>query len=220
LYLVSDSAEALGSKWKGSFLGTFGDAGCFSFSANKTVTTGQGGMIATNNTRLFHRLLELKDQGRRTQGTGGNDMHPVLGFNFKLTNIQAAVGLAQLEKLTERLERSRLRDGWYRSFFAGHPDITIPVVETDQGEVLQWTDVLVRDRDKVEKVLMAHGVDSRPFWYPLHTQQPYASSPLEFGNAIKISEQGLWLPSCFTLDKKQAEYTAERVIQAVAEVYK
>jgi perosamine synthetase len=217
LFIVSDSAEALGSKWKGNFLGTFGSAGCFSFSANKTVTTGQGGMIATNDTRLYHRLLELKDQGRRIQGTGGNDLHPVLGFNFKLTNIQAAVGLAQLEKLQARLHQARMRDGWYRSCFAGQRDIIVPLVDTDQGEVLQWTDILVRDRDRVERTLNEKGVNCRPFWYPLHTQQPYASGPNEFGNSSKIAEQGLWLPSSFNLTEQQAQYTAELVIQAISD---
>ena len=85
LFLICDSAEALGSKYKGQYLGTFGNAGCFSFSANKTITTGQGGMIATNDENLYFRLRELKDQGRRYQGTGGDDLHPVIGFNFKLT---------------------------------------------------------------------------------------------------------------------------------------
>ncbi len=83
LNVVCDSAESLGSKYKGSLLGTFGDASCFSFSANKTITSGQGGMVATSSERIYYRLRELKDQGRRYGGTGGDDLHPVIGYNFK-----------------------------------------------------------------------------------------------------------------------------------------
>src|SRR5437588_3858813 len=83
LNIVCDAAEGLGSKYRGRNLGTFGDAACFSFSANKTVTSGQGGMVATNSEDVYHRLLELKDQGRRHGGTGGDDLQPGIGFNFK-----------------------------------------------------------------------------------------------------------------------------------------
>lgn len=217
LHLVCDSAEGLGSQWHNRYLGTFGDAGCFSFSANKTVTTGQGGMVATNNTELYHRLLELKDQGRRAQGTGGNDLHPVMGFNFKFTNLQAAVGLAQLEKLPERLQKARLRDKWYRSLLAGVDGITMPPVDHEMGEVLQWTDVLVEDRDRLESALTKSGIGCRPFWYPLHTQQPYAGNDADFPNALAICRQGLWLPSCFNLTEEQVTITAEVIRETVKE---
>src|SRR5262249_39184770 len=106
LVLVCDSAEALGSIYDRRPLDGLGDAGCFSFSANKTVTTGQGGMVVTNDTATYHRLLELKDQGRPKRGTGGDDLHPALGFNFKFTDLQAAVGLAQLEVFDQRLSQA------------------------------------------------------------------------------------------------------------------
>jgi len=84
--VIEDAAEALGSKFNGKFLGTWGRAGCFSFSPNKTISTGQGGMIVTDDEKLVARLRELKDQGRPMRGTGGDDLHPALGFNFKFTN--------------------------------------------------------------------------------------------------------------------------------------
>ena len=102
LTLICDAAEALGSCYAGRKLGSFGLAACFSFSANKTVTAGQGGMIVTNDRGLHDRLRELKDQGRRYGGSGGDDIHPVLGFNFKFTDLQAAVALAQLDEIEER----------------------------------------------------------------------------------------------------------------------
>src|SRR3984893_13883627 len=94
--VVEDAAEAFCSRHDGRHLGTFGQAGCFSFSPNKVITTGQGGVIVTNEEAIFHRLRELKDQGRPVRGTGGADTHDRIGFNFKLTNLQAAVGLGQL----------------------------------------------------------------------------------------------------------------------------
>jgi len=103
LSVVEDAAEALGSKMGGQQLGTFGHIGCFSFSPNKIITTGQGGMLVTSDSKLHQRLLELKDQGRPVRGTGGADEHVSIGYNFKLTNVQAAIGIAQLEKLEERM---------------------------------------------------------------------------------------------------------------------
>ncbi len=209
LSLICDSTEALGSKWKGRYLGTYGDAGCFSFSANKTITTGQGGMIATNNTQLYYRLLELKDQGRRLQGTGGNDLHPVTGYNFKLTNLQAAVGVAQLERLPERLIKAKQRDKWYCQMLRDCSGAALPSLENNEGEVTQWTDILVEDRSKLESAFKLANIGYRAFWYPLHRQKPYAASDATFKNAIAVSEKGLWLPSCFDLTRKQVEYTVE-----------
>ena len=102
LVMVCDAAEALGSRYDGKPLGSYGDAACFSFSPNKTLTTGQGGMIVTKSASMADRLYELKDQGRRVRGSGGDDLHPVMGFNFKFTDLQAAVGLAQLEAFDAR----------------------------------------------------------------------------------------------------------------------
>lgn len=213
LFLVTDSTEGLGSKWRDRYLGTFGDAGCFSFSPNKTITTGQGGMIATNNTQLYYRLLELKDHGRRVQGTGGNDLHPVLGFNFKFTNLQAAVGLGQLKKLSRRLEKSRQRDNWYREFLKDCSAVKFPgTLKNDSGEITQWTDILVENREKLERTLKSHNIGYRCFWHPLHRQKPYLDKDDEYINAINISKNGLWLPSYFNITREQVKYIA-RVIR-------
>lgn len=205
LVLICDATEGLGSRYNGRCLGTFGDAGCFSFSANKTVTTGQGGMIATNNTKLYYRILELKDQGRRFQGTGGNDLHPVIGYNFKLTNLQSAVGIAQLKRLPARLTQAKNRDKWYQEAFSGCPGIVLPSLKNEAGEVAQWADILVDDREKIQSTLSKLNIGSRPFWYPLHTQKPYFKKERGFSNASAVSRRGLWLPSYFDLTKKQVE---------------
>lgn len=205
LSLICDSAEALGSKYGGRFLGTFGDVGCFSFSANKTVSSGQGGMVATNNTEIYHRLKELKDQGRRFGGTGGDDLHPVVGYNFKYTNLQAAVALAQLKKIGARIEHFKNRDSWYFEGLKNCPGIELPPLSNEFGEVRQWTDILCQDRSKVEIALKNDQIDFRPFWFPLHRQAPYQLPDDQFEQSIRISKLGLWLPSSFELTFEEAE---------------
>lgn len=213
LHLVTDSAEGLASIHGGRPLGSFGKAGCFSFSANKTVSTGQGGMITTNDDALHDRLRELKDQGRRHQGTGGDDHHPVLGFNFKLTNLQAAVGIAQLERLPARLAFARERDRWYRDALAGCPGIALPPVDVAGGEAVQWTDALVERREVLRKALDAARIGHRAFWFPVHAHKPYAAPAADFPVATRVSAQGLWLPSAYSVTQADVGRTCD-VIRA------
>src|SRR5206468_1815689 len=145
--LVCDAAEALGSQYAGKPLGSFGDAACYSFSASKTLTTGQGGMVVTSSAQTAERLLELKDQGRRVRGTGGDDLHPVMGYNFKFTDLQAAVGLAQLDAFEARLAKADQRDAWYRAALDGLDGLVFPDMDGEAGEVRQWTDVLLERRN-------------------------------------------------------------------------
>ena len=208
LELICDAAEAFGSRFQGKPLGSFGRAAAFSFSANKTVTTGQGGMVATNEDAVHDRLRELKDQGRRHQGTGGNDLHPVLGFNFKLTNLQAAVGLAQLDRLGGRLEGFRRRNRWYQELLGDCPGIVLPAVDHNGGEITQWTDALIERADAVEAALTAEKIGSRRFWLPIHRQDSYKQDDVGFEAAIDASERGLWLPSHFSLTEAEAERAA------------
>jgi len=200
LAVVEDAAEALGSRWRGRALGAVGRAGCFSFSANKTVTAGQGGMIVTADAALHQRLRELKDQGRPVRGTGGDDEHPTLGFNFKLTNLQAAVALAQMETLPERLEHQRRLYRTYRDGLAGAAGVLLPPFDLDGGEVPQWVDALVDDRDSLHDFLLERGIGTRKFWHPVHTHAPYRADGSAFPHATEIGRRGLWLPSSLRLE--------------------
>ena len=136
--------------------------------SNRTITTGQGGLIATDDDLLHRRLRELKDQGRPVRGTGGDDTHNTIGYNFKFTNLQAAVGLAQLKDLTRRLGKMRSIYRGYADGLRGVPGISILPCSIDKGEVLQWTDVLVTCRDELFDYLTARGIHGRRFWHPLH----------------------------------------------------
>ena len=215
LVLVCDAAEALGSAYAGRPLGGFGDAGCFSFSANKTVTSGQGGIVVTNNTDAYHRLLELKDQGRPKRGSGGDDLHPTMGFNFKFTDLQAAVALAQLDVCDERLARARRRDAWYCDALDGLPGVEVADFTSEPGEVRQWTDVLLDDRDTVRGVLEQRGIGVRAFWFPIHSQAPYLSDGDGFANACSISKRGLWLPSNFSITEDDVAQVAAAIRTAI-----
>ena len=215
LILICDAAEALGSCYSGRRLGSFGLAACFSFSANKTVTAGQGGMIVTNDGGLHDRLRELKDQGRRHGGTGGDDIHPVLGFNFKFTDLQAAVALAQLDEIEERLSAAVGRDQFYAERLVNQPGLTLPPFD-EAGEVRQWTDILVKDRTRIASALEENAIGCRAFWHPVHQQKPYyVADGAAFAHALDVSQRGLWLPSRFDMTEADMERVCGVVIKAL-----
>lgn len=209
LLVVEDAAEALLSKQNNSYLGTLGAAGCFSFSPNKTITTGQGGMIVTNDPELHVRLRMLKDQGRPVRGTGGDDRHDVVGYNFKFTDLQAALGLGQLQKLTERTARMKRIHELYAENLKGIKEITI--FKSTSEEIPQWTDALVENRDELVDHLKQQNIDSRKYWFPLHQQLAYKLPDNSFPNSTSLSPQALWLPSAFTLTDEDVRMVCSKI---------
>jgi perosamine synthetase len=211
LAVVEDAAEALCSRHGRRSLGTFGIAGCFSFSPNKTVTTGQGGLVVTADDGLLVRLRELKDQGRPVRGTGGNDIHAVLGFNFKLTNLQAAVGIAQLGKLNERTARLQDIYRWYEAGLSGVREIRLLKFDVKSGESPQWVDALAEDRDGLVAHLFRHDMHCRPFWFPIHTQLPYRRDDRDFPNSSRLMPNAVWLPSAFQLGECDVRLVCDEI---------
>lgn len=212
LAIVEDAAHALGSHAFGAALGSLGDAGCFSFSPNKIITTGQGGMVITRDAAVHRRLRELKDQGRPERGTGGADIHPSVGFNFKFTNIQAAIGLAQFATLSQRLARLRRTYELYWDELAALSGVHFPGFDLGAGASPQWVDILVKeDRDGLCKHLERQGVATLKFWYPLHSQAPYSASDEAFPVATRFAAQALWLPSSITLRDEQIRMVCSSV---------
>lgn len=199
LTVVEDAAEALMSRHGGRFLGTLGHAGCFSLSPNKTITTGQGGLVVTDDDALAVRLRELKDQGRPVRGTGGNDVHASVGFNFKLTNLQAAVGLGQLPRLAARAVHQQDLYRWYRDGLADVPQVELLPFAVDDGETPQWVDAVADRRDRLVAHLERHDMHCRPFWFPIHTQQPYRQADEGFPVSTSLMPRALWLPSALDL---------------------
>ncbi len=199
IYIVEDAAEAFMSKYNGRCLGTFGKAGVFSFSPNKTITTGQGGAILTDDDKLHVYLRELKDQGRPVRGTGGAEVHKKIGYNFKLTNLQSAIGLGQLSLLENRLKRMKEIHRLYLKNLEGVKGLTLFKFDVENEESPQWTDAIAEDRDALYEYLLERGIRCRKFWYPLHTQEPYRQSSKDFPVSSKLSMKAIWLPSAFTL---------------------
>lgn len=216
LTVIEDAAEALMSKHQGRCLGTFGVAGCFSLSPNKTITTGQGGLIATDDDQLHVRLRELKDQGRPVRGSGGDDSHNSIGFNFKFTNMQAAVGLAQLKQLPHRLGRMTSIYRGYLEGLRGVDGISVLPFCVEMGEVPQWTDVMVERRDYLYDQLAARGIYGRRFWHPLHTQIPYRAPCEQFPNSSKAIPHAMWLPSAFTLSDAEVASICDEIRELLA----
>lgn len=197
LFVIEDAAEALMSKHNGKCLGTFSNAGCFSFSPNKTITTGQGGIVVTNDPNLHVKLRALKDQGRITTGTGGDDIHNTIGYNFKFTDLQAAVGLGQLTYLETRIKRMKKNHSLYTEQLKDIPEIS--VFPSAEGEVPQWTDIRTEYRDELEEHLQKQNIDARKYWLPIHRQLAYKLPDDNFPVSTRLSPRSLWLPSAFTL---------------------
>jgi len=211
LLVIEDAAEALLSKLDDKCLGTYGEAGIISFSPNKTITTGQGGVILTNNDALEVRLRELKDQGRPVRGTGGDDNHNSIGYNFKLTNMQAAIGIAQLEKIETRTNKMKQT---YLQYVDGLKDLeglTLFPFQIERGEIPQWVDALSPRRDELVKYLLEKNIICRKFWFPLHTQKPYSLPDNQFPQSTKLSSKTFWLPSSFLLSETEVEQVCQYI---------
>ena len=217
LAVVEDAAEALGSRLSARPLGSFGRAAAFSFAPTKMVTTGQGGVVVTDDPAVARRVRELKDQGRATRGTGGADPHPVFGFNFKLTNVHAAIGLVQLDRLEDRLAHLRMLEDWYAEELEGlETEVRLVGGDREGGEAHNWVDVLVEDRDLLAAHLRECGADPREFWFPLHTQPQDAADEAAFPNATWVSRHGLWLPSALSLTRRDVATLGEAVRRFVS----
>ncbi len=213
LFLIEDAAQSLGSCYRGKHVGTFGDIGSFSFSYAKIITTGQGGVLVTDNEELYNRLLLIKDYGRPKSGV---DYHAVMGYNFKFTDLQAVIGIEQMKKLDWRVKRKKEMYRLYHDLLQGVSQVSF--VETDLQDTAPWfIDVLVEaKRAQLVEFLKAQGIGARPVYPPIHTQPPYAHVKGDFKNANYIAQRGLWLPSSSFL----ADADIERVCQAIKEFVK
>lgn len=204
LYLIEDVAEAFGSRYQGRATGTFGNIATFSFFGNKTITTGEGGMVVSNDELLIQRVAYLKSQAVSPQR---EYWHEEIGFNYRMTNICAAIGLAQLERAAEIIEKKRRVARWYK---AGLESLPL-VFQDDNDDTLNtyWmVSVVASDsfmRDSIRDHLKKHGVATRPFFHPAHTMPPFRSDD-RFPVAESLSARGLNLPSYPELSADDVSY--------------
>ena len=173
LFVIEDCAEAFGSKYKGQYVGTLGHISTFSFFGNKTITTGEGGMVVTNDQTLYQRCVHFKGQGLAEHR---QYWHDVIGFNYRMTNICAAIGLAQLEQADVFIAKKRQIADWYKN---GLKDLPL-VVHQEAQDCLHtyWMVNIVldddRQRDPLREHLASAGIEIRPMFYPVHTMPMYS----------------------------------------------
>ena len=201
LYLIEDAAQSLGSKFNGKHLGTFGDVGSFSFSAPKIITTGQGGALVTNDAELYDKIKKIRDFGR---ASGGSDHYLVKGWNFKFTDIQAVIGIEQMKKLPERVERKKQMGKLYDEYLIGIPGIT-QLCNNYDNTTPWFFDILCEKREALMLHLREKGIGTRPFYPALHSEPAYGY-PGSYPNAEMVAKKGLWLPSSCKLRDEQIEY--------------
>ena len=215
LYVVEDAAEAHGAEYKGKKVGGLGDISIFSFYGNKIVTTGEGGMCLTNNEELYEKMRILRDHG---MNPNKRYWHDVIGFNYRMTNLQAAVGVAQLEKLDEFIKRKREIARTYNSLLNEVKGIILPPEMPWAKNVYWMYSILIEDdfkltRDQLMDKLEENEIETRPFFYPIHIMPPYKSD-IEFPVAKRISRRGINLPSAVTLKEEDIK----KIVEIIASV--
>lgn len=202
LILIEDAAQALGSYYPdGRHIGTAGKVGSFSFSAPKIISTGQGGCVVTNDDALADKVRRLKDFGR---SSGGNDYHETLGLNFKFTDLQACVGIAQMGKLAWRVKR---KQAIYRQYKKRLQDVSeISFFDQDLNHTTPWfIDVMAKNRGQLIAFLRENNIGSRVMYPPINKQPAYNLAG-EHSVSNAVGESGLWLPSAAQLTDDTIDY--------------
>lgn len=217
--IIEDAAESVGVKYKGKHTGTFGEVGCFSFFADKTITTGEGAYVVTNDENTYDNLLFLRNQGRKNRGSF---IHPKIGYNFRMTDIQNAVGLVQLAKLEEIKERKTKKLKLYQDLLKGFDQITFFKPEENSNFIPFRVCILIERAHELMEYMKDKDIEPRTFFYPLHKQPCYehlnSSRPKfhkyedsNFPNAVYGFENGICLPVFPELKESQIKYICSTI---------
>ncbi|MCU0440320.1 MAG: DegT/DnrJ/EryC1/StrS family aminotransferase [Raineya sp.] len=218
LKIIEDAAEMHGQNYKGKPCGSFGDVSTFSFYPNKHITTGEGGMIVTNDetiaekSRNYRNLCFLPHK---------RFVHDEIGWNYRMTNLQAALGLAQLERLDEFVVKKRKMGAFYQKNFENNPYIELSPIETSYAQSIYWVfgmilkDTYPHDAEFIMKKLAEVGVGTRPFFYPMHLQPVYQKMGWFEGETYPVAERmanrGFYIPSGLGLQESEMEEIVEKV---------
>lgn len=215
LYVVEDAAEAHGAQYKGKKVGTFGNISCFSFYGNKIMTTGEGGICLAEDESLIEEMNILRDHGMDPHKRYWHDR---IGFNYRMTNLQAAIGVAQLKRLEEFLDKkreiSRLYANNLKEFAVDDRLVLHPEMPWAKCAFWLYT-ILIEDkfgvdRNKIIKELELKTAECRPLFYPLHLMPPYKNSQ-KYGIAENLSLKGMSLPSSISLTEEQIQIISEKI---------
>jgi perosamine synthetase len=208
LNIIEDCAEAHGAEYKGKKVGSFGDISCFSFYGNKVITTGEGGMCLTNNHELAEKMRTLRDHGMKPEK---RYWHEVIGFNYRMTNLQAALGVAQLRKIEDFIKRKREIARLYSSLLRSVKGVTLHP-EMPWAKNIYWLySILVNrnayrfSKNELMEKLAENGIETRSFFYPLHTMPPYKkyAKNCKFPVSEKLFLTGINLPSSVKITEKE-----------------
>lgn len=211
LYVIEDATEALGSKYKGRMVGGIGHIGAFSFNGNKLITTGAGGMLVTNNEEYASRAKFLSTQTKVTLDNKAF-YHPEIGYNFRMPNLLAAFGVAQLENIEDYLKIKRENAAYYNKLLKDVQGITLSK-EKEGTKNCQWLySILIekdysKTRDELIQKLSEAGIESRPFFMPIHKMPPYVNCKHgDMSITEELAAKGLNLPSSVSLTKENIDY--------------
>lgn len=223
--VIEDAAQAVGATYQGRRAGSLGDIGVFSFHGSKTLTTGEGGLLATRSSDLFERVLFLRDHGRKPGDTAF--FNTEVAYKYKMSSMQAALGLAQLERVEELITRKRQIFAWYRERLADLPCLTLNH-EADGVQNVYWMVTIALDarlgltKETMMQRLSARGSDSRPFFHPLsslpaftslpQTQQTRERNPVSY----RLSPYAVNLPSGFNMTEERVEIVCRAVREIVS----
>lgn len=207
LYVIEDATEALGSLYKRKAVGTIGHIGCFSFNGNKLITTGAGGMLVSNEENFTQRAKYLSTQTKTIMDNKGF-YHKEIGFNYRMPNLLAAMGCAQLENIDEYIKVKRKNAQYYNKLLKDIKGITIPKEESWAHNVYWLYSILIEDeygisRDELIKKLKGLGIEARPFFMPVHNMPPFKNckhGDMRITN--ELWEKGINLPSSVGLKKE------------------
>lgn len=218
LKVLEDAAQGVGVRFKGRHTGTFGDMGILSYYGNKTITCGEGGVVLTNSPELANYVYRLKNHGRDRKGTF---IHEHIGFNFSFTEMQAAIGISQMNKLNQIIKRKKeIRDTYENELknVIGLDSIPLDIRSTP---VFWFTSFLVEKKERLIAFLAERGVQTRQFFYPLHKQPCYLNSNhvTNMHDDFPVSEhlyaRGMSLPSAYSLSEEEQKL----VISSIKEFY-
>ena len=213
LFVVEDAAEAHGAIYGGRMVGSMGHIATFSFFGNKVISTGEGGMVITDDERLARIIRQLKDQG---MDPNRRYWYPVVGYNYRMTNVTAAIGLAQVEKIEWHIQRRIEVARWYQENLRAVRGLSWQVEKPQVRHVFQFFTIVLDGeapmaRDEVIAHLSSRGVEGRPVVYPMHTLPPYRD--LVHGQSFPVAEriafQGINLPTFAGLDRGDVDYVCE-----------
>jgi perosamine synthetase len=221
LALVEDCAEALGAKVNGRNIGTFGDVGCYSFFGNKVLTTGEGGMCITQNPELAEKIEIYKNHGMKKSE---RYWHRVIGYNGRMTNLQAAVGCGQLEIIENDISYRKEIEERYFSHF-NNTDFFEPIHALPNSETVNWltSPILKKEkglnRDELIKLLKQAQIDTRPFFYPISCMPAFSRFGFHDQRSLDIAAHGLNLPTYPSLKLSEIDHIAEEVIKSCKKLH-